>query len=115
MFWSIRLLGCSARTWELSSKAAQPIPTKNGKSTLKGNDSCLINFSGCVVNQKFIARSRFVKIQQCLEKEEEYKDDELRNQNEFYLWQHRIRLPSELHDKCLEAHLLPSDLLSGYD
>lgn len=53
----------------------------------------------------------------CLEKKEEYKDDELRKLYSFHLWQQELNcdgLPSELHDKCFEAQLLPSNLLSGY-
>ena len=54
----------------------------------------------------------------CLEKREQYKDDELRKLYNFHLWQQELScdgLPSELHDKCFEAHLLPSNLLSEYD
>lgn len=54
----------------------------------------------------------------CSKKKEEYEDDELRKLYSFHLWQQELGcdgLPSELHDKCFEAHLLPSNLLSGYD
>lgn len=54
----------------------------------------------------------------CLGKKEEYTDDELRKLYEFHLWQQGLKcdgLPSALHDKCFEAHLLPRNLLSGYD
>lgn len=54
----------------------------------------------------------------CLEKKDEYKDEELRTLYKFHAWQQEldcVGLPSELHERCFEAHLLPSNLLSGYD
>jgi hypothetical protein len=54
----------------------------------------------------------------CFEKREEYKDDELRKLYEFHLWQQELNcdgLPPALHDKCFVAHLLPINLLSGYE
>lgn len=50
----------------------------------------------------------------CLEKKDEFTDDELGKLYSFDLWQQELScvgLPSELHDKCFEAHLLPSNLL----
>lgn len=49
----------------------------------------------------------------CLEKKDEFTDDELGKLYSFDLWQQELicdGLPSELHDKCFEAHLLPSNL-----
>ena len=68
------------------------------------------------IEELFCEDSNFMTA--CLKKKDEYEDDELRKLYNFHLWQQELccdGLPSELHDKCFEAHLLPSNLLSGYD
>jgi hypothetical protein len=54
----------------------------------------------------------------CVDEADNFCDEDLRKLYAFHLWQQQLNcdgLPSSLHDKCFEAQLLPSNLLSEYD
>lgn len=54
----------------------------------------------------------------CVDEADNFCDEDLRKLYAFHHWQHQLNcdgLPSSLHDKCFEAQLLPSNLLSEYD
>jgi len=64
------------------------------------------------IEELFCQDSNFMAL--CLEKKDQFTEDELRKLYSFDLWQSELSydgLPSELHDKCFEAHLLPRNLL----
>eukprot|EP00986_Skeletonema_menzelii_P020764 scaffold32240_cov154-Skeletonema_menzelii.AAC.2 len=129
MHETFRLNDLSNIVWALSQSSSSPsilrkIATRINfdAQSLDYEAASMVTFlwtccqSNVHIGELFNENSNFMK--HCLEKREEYKDDELRKLYNFHLWQQELRcdgLPSELHDKCFEAHLLPSNLLSEYD